>query len=70
MKYCVVTRYDDDSFKYRYENSAKNLQREVNERIKMGWKPLGGISVSISDTRYIFAQAMVKEDDKDSKKTI
>ncbi len=39
-------------------NLLKSLVKKVNEAIKEGWKPLGGVCL---DVGYGFAQAMVRE---------
>jgi hypothetical protein len=39
-------------------NLLKSLIKKVNEAIKEGWKPLGGVCL---DVGYGFAQAMVRE---------
>jgi len=45
---------------------ADELAAFVNKRIADGWKPLGGVSVSLSHDAHggsyqVFAQAMIKE---------
>lgn len=55
-------RYDIVSSKDKFI-----LIRTVNERVKEGWIPLGGVStcyddVSNSGERVIYSQAMVTED--------
>lgn len=48
-----------------HDDAARELQRKVKREILMGWKPLGGVSVSRSDsnhlTRIVLTQAMIKE---------
>ena len=39
-------------------NLLKSLIKKVNEAIKEGWKPLGGVCL---DVGYGFAQAMTRE---------
>ena len=39
-------------------NLLKSLIKKVNEAIREGWKPLGGVCM---DVGYGFAQAMVRE---------
>jgi len=39
-------------------NLLKSLIKKVNEAIKQGWKPLGGVC---GDAGYGYAQAMVRE---------
>ena len=36
----------------------------VNNRIKLGWEPLGGLSTAAIGTDIVFTQAMVKDADK------
>lgn len=50
----------------RFEHDAiKELERQVKSLILNGWKPLGGVSLSISDYDTLhetaLAQAMIKE---------
>lgn len=48
-----------------FSASLKNLEKEVEELIKKGWIPQGGISISsftIELPHYIIAQAMIKEE--------
>ena len=46
-------------------NDADQLSNEVRIRIADGWKPQGGVSVSLSESDHfsyqLFAQAMTKE---------
>ena len=46
-------------------NAANQLDQQVKKYICNGWKPLGGVSVSRSDTldfqKTVLAQAMIKE---------
>ena len=58
--------------KYKILRGAKDeisdLEQQVNEHIKKGWKPQGGVAITeetypISGCKYLIAcQAMVKED--------
>lgn len=46
--------------------SASVLVELINQHIKEGWKPLGGVSVSISHDAHgmsyqVYAQALIKE---------
>ena len=61
MDYKVIVvrvQYDDDA--------ARELEEEVKNHINEGWKPLGGVSTSISGNgiheRTIMSQAMIKEE--------
>jgi len=42
------------------ENSLEILTVKVNDLIREGWTPIGGVSQSENDTRYFWVQAMVK----------
>lgn len=52
MKYTVL-----------YANRISELIEEVNEGIRLGWKPIGGIAAAFDptdpDPQYTWAQAMV-----------
>ena len=60
MSYTVITVTDEFAI-----NAAEKRTREVNNYIALGWKPLGGVSVSRSDwstdCKIVLAQAMIKE---------
>ena len=47
-------------------NNFQSLERNVNETIKNGWRPLGGVAIVHTDTDdYVYqflAQAMIRED--------
>lgn len=51
MEYAAVLGDDGGEFKKR-----------INEMIKDGWEPLGGISVAGNGTGVLFTQAMIKRD--------
>lgn len=42
--------------------TAEELNEKVNEKIKEGWKPLGGVAISLSESDeyqyFVIAQAM------------
>lgn len=46
--------------------TIKDLNDQVNERILDGWKPIGGVSVSLSESEehswFVVSQAMVTND--------
>ena len=47
-------------------NAQRELEDQVSQLIKDGWKPLGGVSLSVTPVAYAihnFAQAMIKEDE-------
>ncbi len=48
-----------------YTTLPEKLSQKVNEHIKDGWKPIGGVAVSVQDGEEHFYQAMVKEDEND-----
>ena len=51
--------------KYNVECDASldDLIKAVNEKIKKGWKLIGGIATMTHQPRYtVFYQAMIKED--------
>jgi hypothetical protein len=49
------------------EGDYKELDASVNELIKQGFQPLGGVSVALAEgTVLYYAQAMVKYDDQES----
>lgn len=47
-------------------DAARRLEQEVKSYINTGWKPIGGVSTSISGKNInettIMAQAMIKEE--------
>ena len=49
-------------YKVVCESSPQKLEKAVNDLIKMGWKPLGGVSFAGSDRvqMWNYIQAMVK----------
>lgn len=50
MKYKVIVQL-----------SAEELIICVNKAIDEGWKPLGGVCLSVSERNIAYAQAMTKE---------
>lgn len=59
MEYMIVKETDF------YEDSALcKLEQHVGQAIKDGWKPKGGVEISNLDRGFIFAQAMVKKEEK------
>lgn len=48
------------------ETNTDNLAEEVNKKIIEGWRPQGGVSITLSESDeyqyYSAAQAMVRED--------
>ncbi len=47
----------------KHEIDAVNkIEQQVKKYVDSGWKPLGGVSISRTDTlRTVIAQAMIKE---------
>ncbi len=39
----------------------EKLVAKVNEYIKKGWKPIGGVAVGVSSGPWWYFQAMIKE---------
>ena len=57
MKYMVLTSSDQYVF-----NATQNLEDQVKKLIVLGWKPLGGVSLSLGKNDwYHITQAMIKE---------
>lgn len=55
MEYTVVS-----TKAWALDTAVKVLEKKVNDMIKQGWEPLGGIMmVSFNDTVY---QSMIKKD--------
>lgn len=48
-------------YKVIVQLSAEDLIRCVNNAIAEGWKPLGGVCLSVSERNIAYAQAMIKE---------
>jgi len=47
----MPVKYKD--YKVLSEESSYNLQRKVNELLKNGWVPIGGVSATNITTRYV-----------------
>ena len=60
MNYMVIVRENKIA-----EYAVAQVEKEVNEYMKMGWEPQGGLSVSRSETHgietTIVAQAIIKK---------
>jgi len=50
MKYIVLT-----------SQNTFDLEKVVNEHIKSGWLPTGGITIKEGETSFIYYQAMIKD---------
>ncbi|MFH1732701.1 MAG: hypothetical protein ABIF82_13765 [Planctomycetota bacterium] len=61
MQYKIVTKASSRSTSL--EKTADDLAKEVNDLIRSGWKPQGGLVAGTQLGQYPFvAQAMVKEE--------
>lgn len=49
MQYCLLFSEDN-----------QKLEREVNEYIRLGWRPQGGLAIGVINGHSFFGQAMVK----------
>lgn len=58
MNYHIVTRI----IKTLSLNGLECFENDVKEKIKLGWKPLGGVSMSEKGEQITLAQAMIKEE--------
>lgn len=47
----MPVKYQD--YKILSEESSYNLQRKVNELLQKGWVPIGGVSATTFETRYV-----------------
>lgn len=57
MEYKIIRSYAD-----RYMAVEELVAKTVNEFIKKGWKPLGGIAIMQNEQGfYIMYQAIIKE---------
>jgi len=58
MQYTIV------SAESNYPRDAiKKVEKEVERLCNDGWKPQGGVSVSVTISSYTYAQALVKEEE-------
>lgn len=48
-------------YKVIVQLSAEDLVKAVNKAIADGWKPQGGVCLSVSERNIGYAQAMIKE---------
>ena len=61
MEYCIVKREST-----RLSNALSELTKEVNQKLKEGWEPQGGVSIAIeklaiTETEWFYVcQAMVR----------
>lgn len=51
MDYCILSA-----------KGETELELRVKEKIKLGWRPLGGICVSETEDYFFIHQAMIKEE--------
>jgi len=49
-------------YKLVFSIKPEELEKEVNSHLSHGYKPLGGVQISINDNTVRFAQSLVKED--------
>ncbi len=59
MGYCAVYVYEAT-----FQEAQKKLEGKVNLLCKAGWKPQGGVSLSVTTQKYSMAQAMVRNSKK------
>jgi len=45
------------------DSNLKKLERKVNEKIKKGWQPIGGIDSNVLDGGLEYLQAMIIKKD-------
>lgn len=60
MKYKILK---ENGFGYDTHADIR-LENEVNRYIENGWKPQGGVGITVMNGMYVFYQAMVKEETK------
>ena len=48
--FCMFVKTANMKYTILFDKSSEVLIRLVNENIKMGWLPLGGVCVSTTDT--------------------
>ncbi len=57
----IIIAYESEKF----YNARKTVQEEVNKKMKDGYEPLGGVSVTVSQAGfsyfYTISQAMIKK---------
>ena len=54
---------------------ANYLSQDVNEKIKDGWEPIGGVAIAVLGEKYgeyhhAYVQAMVKKESGDNGQTV
>jgi hypothetical protein len=64
MQYKILVQKAGSVVKTDFEEAGEALSRQVNEAIREGWEPKGGVTVgktSATEVAYLL-QAMVKKD--------
>lgn len=63
MKYCIVKGEGAP-----LSNALSELTEKVNQKLKEGWEPQGGVAVALTDYEWFYAcQAMIKNDNNSNK---
>lgn len=63
MKYCIVKGEG-----IPLSNALSELTEKVNQKLKEGWEPQGGVAVALTDYEWFHAcQAMIKNDNNSNK---
>ena len=58
MTYTILASMGANMYK-----TATALEEKVNAALTLGWRPLGGVSMSEDVDKYKFAQSMVKDEE-------
>ena len=61
MRYRIAYIGASDAYDFYITDAAAKLQELVDELISDGYRPKGGVSVTMSDGKVIFVQAMIKK---------
>ena len=64
MRYKILVQRAGSALKTAFEHAADELSRKVNEAIRDGWEPQGGLTVGETATIEVphLMQAMIKRD--------
>jgi hypothetical protein len=60
MEYQIVTQKVTNALVRNVNKAAEELTRQVNERLKSGWEPVGGVQMGSAGTAPYLMQALVK----------
>jgi hypothetical protein len=60
MDYQIVTQKVTNAFVRNLPKAVEELTRQVNERLKSGWEPIGGIQIGSAGSAPYLMQALVK----------